>query len=404
MKKLYLNLIILFSISANAQLGCTDINANNYNASATTNNGSCTYNASTQVVTEIGNLVPTVLESSGIIYDSGFIFTHNDSGNPSKFYKNNATTGALLQTIDITNFTNDDWEDIASDNDYIYIGDFGNNLGSRTNLRILRVSKSQFINSTASNVNVTADAINFSYADQTSFVANQLNNFDCESMISIGNFLYLFTKNRIDGQTKVYKVSKTPGTYSLTILSTYNVAGLLSGADYNAVTNEIALIGYLPPNAKSSFIYYLNDFTGDQFFSGNVRRVEIGSPNNAWQTEGICYKNSNELFISCETTTFLDAKLFLTNKNSITLGNSSFTKNESLKIYPNPSSTIFNISTNEVIKNIEITSLDGKSIFEKTINETQFQLIKENFTKTSGCYFIKIRTENEYLTRKIIVN
>ena len=95
----------------------------------------------------------------------------------------------------------------------------------------------------------------FSYADQTNFASNQLNNFDCESMVSVCNLLYLIAKNHGGGQTKVYKVSKILWTYSLNVISTYNVLGLLTVADYNHTTNEIGLIGYLPPNLKNSFNY-----------------------------------------------------------------------------------------------------------------------------------------------------
>lgn len=89
-------------------MGCTDSNVNNFNPLATQNNGSCTYSPSNQVIAEIVNLLPTIPESSGIIFYKGYIFTHGDSGNLSKFYKNDASRVALLQTIDITNFTNDD--------------------------------------------------------------------------------------------------------------------------------------------------------------------------------------------------------------------------------------------------------------------------------------------------------
>jgi Secretion system C-terminal sorting domain len=404
MKKLLLFFILIGFISVNAQLGCTDSNANNFNVLATQNNGSCTYSPSFQVATEIGSLFPAAPESSGIIYDDGFIYTHNDSGNPSKFYKINASNGDLIQTINITNFTNDDWEEISSDNDFIYIADTGNNLGIRTNLRVLKISKSQFINDASTNVNVTAEAINFSYADQTSFPTNQLNNFDCESMISLGNYLYLFTKNRGNGQTKIYKLSKIPDTYSLSIHSTYNVGGLLTGATINSTNNEIALIGYMPPNAINSFIYYLNDFTSDQFFSGNVRRVEIGTPSNAWQTEGICFKNANELFLSCEITNFSNAKLFLTNKSSISLGNNPFLlNNDNLKIYPNPSNDNFNFINNEIMNSIDILTFDGKTIFKKDIDCKEFKLSKKDFTESSGSYLIKIKTEKEIVIRKIIV-
>ena len=404
MKNLIICFILLLFISANAQLGCTDLNANNFNISASQNNGSCTYNTSFQLTTEVGSLFPAAPESSGIIYDNGYIYTHNDSGNPSKIYKIDANNGDLIQTINITNFPNDDWEEITADNDFIYIADTGNNLGTRTNLRILKISKSQFINNISTSVDVSAEAINFSYADQTSFPSNQLNNFDCESMISLGNFLYLFTKNRGNGQTKVYKLSKIPATYSLSIHSSYNVGGLLTGATINATNNEIALVGYMPPNAINSFIYYLNDFTSDQFFSGNVRRVEIGSSANAWQTEGICYKNANELFLSCEITNFSNAKLFLTNKNSITLGNNTFiNNNDVLKIYPNPSNDNFNFTNTEMMKSIDVLTFDGKTIFKKNVNCNEFSLSKNDFTEISGSYLIKIKTDKETIIRKIIV-
>lgn len=36
-----------------------------------------------------------------------------------------------------------DWEDIAQDNEYIYIAETGNNLGMRTDLKILMLENAQ---------------------------------------------------------------------------------------------------------------------------------------------------------------------------------------------------------------------------------------------------------------------
>jgi hypothetical protein len=397
MTKNYLVLLLLFAQFVNAQMGCTDSNANNYNPAATTNNGSCTYNISTQSVSEVGLLTPTVPESSGLIYDNGFIWTHNDSGNPNKFYKINATTGAVLQTITVSNFSNVDWEEITSDNDYFYIGDFGNNTGDRTNLKVLKIDKLQFINNTATTVSVTATAINFSYADQTSFVSNQQNNFDCEAMISLGSYLYLFTKNRGDYQTKVYKLDKNIGTQSLSVYATYNTNGLLTGASYNATTNEVVLIGYVPPSAKNSFLYYLNDFNTDLFFSGNVRRVEIGNSNDAWQTEAIAFKSNNEIFISCETTSFTNAKLFLTNKSSITLNNKDFDKSQKQIVYPNPTSDFLYIDLENNQAKVSIFNTIGQEVYasnqEVLFNKNQIKIDVSNLKE--GIYFLNLE-EGQY--------
>jgi hypothetical protein len=181
------------------------------------------------IVSKIGSMFDYAPESSGIVLSDGYIFTINDSGNSSIFYKENPLDGSLVQSIYVTNYDNKDWEDITADSNYIYIGDFGNNSGIRTDLRVLKISKSQFINDTTSAVSVTAEAIEFSYTEQTSFISSNTHNFDCESIISKGDNLYLFTKNRGDNNTRAYKLSKEPGQYFLTILASYQVNGLVTG-------------------------------------------------------------------------------------------------------------------------------------------------------------------------------
>jgi hypothetical protein len=386
--------------SAFSQSGCTDQAANNYNASAISNDGSCTYNVTSESVNAKGSIVANVTESSGLVFTDGVIWTHNDSGNPSNIFKIDTANGNVLQTVAITNFPNIDWEDITADSNFIYVGDFGNNNGTRTDLKVLKISKSQ-LTSTLSSITATGQAINFSYTDQTSFSSNSSNNYDCESVISMGNFLYLFTKDRGDLQTRVYKLSKTPGTYSLTPYTSFNVNGKITGADYNKQTNEVALIGYMA-SSKNSFLWFLNDFTGDLFFSGNKRRIEIGNSINDWQTEGITYANSNELFLSCETS-YTPATLYNTFKSNITsVGFREFQKQNNLvKIFPNPSSDFFKIESDAEIKEIEISTLDGKKLYSKTINEFSTTLKGIDFTSVNGCYILKITTSQQVTFRKL---
>lgn len=270
-------------------------------------------------VTDVATLSAFAPESSGIVLSDGFIYTHNDSGNSSVFYKIKPEDGALVQSISVTNYPNVDWEDITADENYIYLGDCGNNDGIRTNLKILKISKSQLTSQTGQTASVTAEAIEFSYSDQTSFLSSSTHNFDCETVISKGDSLYLFTKNRGDNNTKVYKLSKTPGKYSLTTLTSYAVNGLVTGGDYNATTNEIVLIGYSASGHKNSFVFLLSNFTGDSFFGGTVARKTIGNATNDWQTEGIAFGSTDgkKIFVSCETTAFSKSKLYSTNKTTL---------------------------------------------------------------------------------------
>src|ERR1700740_2393838 len=111
MKK-YITLLFYFLYNFSiAQLGCTDIQATNYNASATINNGSCLYPV-TNLTTVLKVNTPAVTENSGIEWINGNIFTFGDSGNPPEIYKIDTITGNVLQTIHVTNFNNTDWEDI----------------------------------------------------------------------------------------------------------------------------------------------------------------------------------------------------------------------------------------------------------------------------------------------------
>ena len=56
---------------------------------------------------------------------------------------------------------NSDWEEISQDDGYIYLGDFGNNTGDRTDLHILRVEKSSLKSGKPS-----IDTIWYTYSDQ----------------------------------------------------------------------------------------------------------------------------------------------------------------------------------------------------------------------------------------------
>jgi hypothetical protein len=254
------------------------------------------------------SLLPAVLkESSGLCYTDGNLWTFGDSGNPPDLYKIDTATGAVLQTVAITNYPNVDWEDITADSTFIYVGDFGNNYGDRKDLKILRIRKADLA-TTTSNIEVTAEAINFSYNDQTDFTSNGNTNFDCEAVIIVHGYLYLFSKDRGDLKTRCYQVSAIPGNYQLTPISTFDSQGKITAAAYNPQTKEIALLGYMN-NKIQSFIWLLNGYATNQFFNGTVKRINIGTQAD-WQTEGLDYISPDRLFISCESSASHGASLY----------------------------------------------------------------------------------------------
>ena len=388
--RLLLSTFILFSASTTqAQLGCTDPYATNYNASATINDGSCVYPVTHDTPVLRTTLPVTVLaESSGLAWSDGKLWSHNDSGNPATFFSIDTTDGHVLQTVYVDNHPNVDWEDIAADNDYIYIGDFGNNTGDRTDLKVLKIAKASIGNDSA--VHVNAQTISFSYTDQTSFTPTQLNNFDCEALISIGDSLYIFTKDRLDNKTRVYKMPKVPGTYALSPYTNYNVNGLITAASYNATTHEIVLLGYTLLKTNS-FLWFLNDYNGDMFFSGNKRRIEIGN-NTEWQTEGIAFISPDRFFISNETAT-VTASLFIGTKNWLSdLGVQNVDNKATLAVYPTPFSNTLYVSNITASTKYSITDIMGRHITAGMLapNDNSIRLDK----LSSGIYLLALEDKN----------
>lgn len=246
-------------------------------------------------------------ESSGLCFTDGSLWSFGDSGNPSSIYKIDTTTGSIIQTVTIANYPNVDWEDITSDSNFIYIGDFGNNNGDRKDLKILRINKTSLMFSNAQ-LTVNAEAINFTYGDQTDFTSSSNTDFDCEAMVVIDRQIYLFTKDGVDLKTRCYKLPVIPGNYSVLPYSTFNSQGKITAAAFNPATKEIILLGYMNKKIQS-FIWLLNGYSSDQFFSGTTQRLNIGNQQD-WQTEGIDFITNKELFVSCESSTHHVASLY----------------------------------------------------------------------------------------------
>lgn len=181
-------------------------------------------------VDTITQLRAPITESSGLLLINGAFITHNDSDNDPVLYQIDTLTGYAQRTVFIENASNRDWEDLAVDQAYLYIGDIGNNQGSRQDLCIYKVALSDFW----AGDTVTADTIAFSYADQSSFTPMPFQtNFDAEGLVARGDSLYVFTKQWGNAGTRGYAIPKAPGNYTVNATVALPLAsGLVTGADY----------------------------------------------------------------------------------------------------------------------------------------------------------------------------
>lgn len=417
MKKLTLIILIVLTIIANNSMaqvvGCTDPNANNYNEMATDNDGSCTYNV-TLYNPPIKYLLPDEIEeSSGLAYYNSKLWTINDSGGLPILYAFDTLTGEVVQRLSVMG-SNVDWEALADDDEYIYIGDFGNNSGTRDDLTIYLVNKDNIPDE--GDASVTSSTIKFTFSDYSvESVISRNHNFDCESFFATEDWLFLFSKNRGDQQSKMYRLPKESGNYVAELMATFNTMGLITGADINRTSNEVTLVGYVDQQ-WTPFAWLLFDYKGDDFFSGNKRRIDM--PNIvATQTEAIAY--------------IVGKKEIMTSEGHILFSQSAYDFNSGKWTDNSPSAIDdvttskfdFVLSPNPVKKNklnVEITSLP-EGTYQLEIYDTLGNLIKVNSYSMSrkggntkvkikvgnypaGVYFVRLSSGSQIVERKFIKN
>lgn len=305
MKYFFLFFLLGLFQPARAQVnGCTDPQANNFNAVATINNGSCAYDPvyySPQLVT---NLNTTLREISGIIYFKNSLLALNDGGGGNKLYLLDTTNGNILQTITIESATNIDWEDIAQDSNYVYVGDIGNNAhGNRTDLCIYKIGKDAF--DVQGDFTIPAgkvEKIQYSYSDQTDFtsLASNKTRYDCEAMVVTRDSIHLFSKNWIGNYAVHYILSTQPGIQSAERLDSLDTGGImLTGADAGA-DDELLFTGYNKSLGCSFFLVYGFDSTNYFFNTGNKREIQLPGMLTSGQLESVCFVNGLHGFIANE--------------------------------------------------------------------------------------------------------
>lgn len=187
-----------------------------------------------------GSLPENVNESSGLLLLDNRLVTINDSGNTPVLYEMDTTSLAVVREVTITNMVNTDWEALAADATYIYIGDFGNNLGRRKDLRILRVSRTDF----RKKDEIEAEVISFFYEDQVDFNGKGNSDWDAEALIAGPDSLWVFTKQWRKKGTTVYSIPKTPGKHKALRGSSFKVRGMVTDAAYDPRGGLWYLLGY----------------------------------------------------------------------------------------------------------------------------------------------------------------
>ena len=343
-----------------------------------------------QEITLQTSLDSQVDETSGLIYLEGRLITHNDSGGEAALYEIDENSGNVVRTVQITNASNVDWEDIALDDEYIYIGDFGNNNGNRTDLKIYKISQADYLSSTT----VSAEVIQFSYADQSDFTsAPQSTNFDAEGLIAYKGSLYLFTKNWLDNRTHIYEIAKNPGTFSVERIDEFNSNGLITGATFNTLSGIVVLTGYA---GFQPFVIELTGFTGGKFSNGTIERYDVNPPlTSSVQIEGIASVERRKYYLSAERNALGKPSLYVLQSTTLSLGDEE-RLNE--LVYPNPFHEVLHFRPELNIDRVEIYDAVGQRVFQSDRPNRSISL--ENLNH--GIYIIRIYSEGNSSSIKLV--
>ncbi len=237
--------------------------------------------ATTYSIQKIARLPAVLSESSGVVMLSDTTFLSlNDGGKPELYEV--TLDGRLRSSIFIPNSSNQDWEDITTDEKgFVYIGDFGNNSNRRQNLRIFRYDPKRKL----------TDTISFSYSDQLEFPPEKANrNFDCEAIFHHHDSLFIVSKNRGTKEVRFYKFSDQPGSYQISPFYTTFLSSMITGASIDSKHERVALLSY-------GKIYFFDLLSGTETLLKPCSC--LGFARNG-QAEGISYLENNSLLITNE--------------------------------------------------------------------------------------------------------
>jgi len=229
---------------------------------------------------KIAVLSDSLRESSGLTSIDGRIFSFNDSGNTSEIFEIKPGSPFIEKTFQ-TGLKNIDWEAITNDGENFYIGEFGNNLGTRKDLKVYQVP--------FKNDSLIIDSIKtipFYYPEQIDFTAKNINNnFDAEAMIFLDGNIHLFTKEWVSNTVSHYLIDKNlTENQPAQKLESFDTGFVVTDSSF--YDNRLYVVGYTK-KARVFLMIFEKDENGNLFFNKPVKKFALGRAFNIGQIEGI---------------------------------------------------------------------------------------------------------------------
>lgn len=270
-----------------------------------------------------------ISELSGIVKSprrANVFWVHNDSGDSARIFAIDAEGRNIIPTYSKFSFygevpedgkkqwqgfpvldaVNVDWEDIAADENYLYLADMGNNGNTRRNLAIYMVSE---IDPTASTRTAVIQRLPVVYPDQDKFPPSR-RHFDSESLFTADGKLYVITKHRTsffenaEAGAKLYRLdtSFTDKDNVLTLIDSNPEITSATGADVSPDGQTLAVLSY------STLWLFARPASGDLWLSSAAEHFALDR-GTVKQIEAITWVDNETLLIGNE-----DGDLFSLNR------------------------------------------------------------------------------------------
>jgi hypothetical protein len=232
-----------------------------------------------------------IKETSGLSLMNGRLYTFNDSGNSPELFELDKNSGEIINVLKV-NGKNKDWEALTNDGSNFYIGDFGNNGGTRRDLEIYKIP---FENNSLKNDSIKL--ISFEYPEQNEFVPKYTEtDFDAEAMIYLNGKIHLFTKEWGLKSTSHYIIDpEISGKQKAQKIETYKTKYIVTDASY--FNKKLYLIGYT--KRTEVFLDVFKETEPGIFFKENPKHYHLGSTLSIGQIEGIAVDETG-IYISGE--------------------------------------------------------------------------------------------------------
>lgn len=263
--------------------------------------------------------------------------------------------------------------------------------------------------------------INYTY-DSQHRITYQLSEFGVNLEPSSDQYNYYLPNDSIDYSIyHTYQSGVVYTTDSITNLynanyyllerTTYNIwninqwrPGQMRSYTYDANDNMLSSCGHLW--LQGIGWYYFSDTTWSTYNLNNQiveseTRYDGGGGNHSW-----CYYDASNRIDSVHWMTWPHGgdthnhyyKMEYPLVNSV----KNIVAEQDLQLYPNPSTGIFTVESDEFIHSICVYDLNGKIVYNKEIDSTDFNFDLGKFP--SGIYFLKMNEDSRILWKKILVN